>query len=247
MSRFNSALGDFFEEGTQMGRLLTLTLISGLFLCGCSSGSGGSEAQIMSFTATPANLPTGGGTVTLAWNVTGATSLSINQGVGAVSPATTGSTTAPVTGATTFTLSATNAAGTVTATASVCVSGAVTLAVTGPSSYTCGALFQAQFAVTNGSCEALTVTNIELTDIVNSGMCSPSAPSSYPPATATVPVGETVTVLNLQTSAFCCTPGPTCSVNCSSTTDYSVATSAGTLTADAGYTIDLMDCTNICM
>jgi hypothetical protein len=240
-------LFDVFGEGTQMGRLPTLTLIAGLSLCGCSSGGGGTEPQITSFTATPASLATGGGTVALAWNVTGATSLSINQGVGAVSPATTGSTTASVTAATTFTLSATNSTGTVTATASVCVSGAVTLAVTGPSSYTCGALFQAQFAVTNGSCDALTVTSIELVEIVNSGTCSPAAPSTYSPTTANVPAGETVTVLNLQTGAFCCTPGPTCSVTCGSTSDYSVATSAGPLTADAGYTIDLMDCGTICM
>ena len=230
-----------------MRKLPTLMLIAGLSLCGCSSGGGGTEPQITSFTATPASLPMGGGTVTLAWNVTGATSLSINQGVGAVSPATTGSTTASVTAATAFLLSATNAAGTVTATASVCVSGAVSLAVTGPSSYTCGALFEAQFAVTNGSCDTLTVTSIDLVDIVNSGTCSASAPSSYSPTTASVPAGETVTVLNLQTSAFCCTPGPTCSAVCSSTTDVSVATSAGSLTADAGYTIDLMNCGTICM
>jgi hypothetical protein len=229
-----------------MGRLPTLMFIAGLCLCGCSSGGGGTAPQITSFTATPASLPEGGGTVELAWNVTGATSVSINEGVGAVSPATTGSTTASVAAATTFTLSATNASGTVTATAAVCVSGAVTLAVEGPSSYTCGALFQAQFTVTNGSCDALTVTNIEVADIVNSGMCSASAPSMYSPTTANVPAGQTVTVLNLQTSAFCCTPGPTCSVTCSSTSDFGVATSAGLLTADAGYAIDLMDCSNIC-
>lgn len=230
-----------------MGRLPTLTLLVGLSLSGCSSGGGGTEPQITSFTATPASLPAGGGSVALAWDVTGATSLSINQGVGVVSPTTTGSATASVTATTTFTLSATNTAGTVTATASACVDGAVTLTVEGPSSYTCGALFQAQFTVMNGSCEDLTVTSIELADIVNSGMCVASAPSTYSPTTATVPAGATVTVLNLQTSAFCCTPGPTCSVTCSSTSDYTVATSAGTLTADAGYTIDLMDCSTICM
>jgi len=189
-----------------MGRLPTWMLIAGLSLCGCSSGGGGTEPQITSFTATPASLPTGGGTVELAWSVTGATSLSINQGIGAVS-----------------------------------------LAVTGPSSYTCGALFQAQFAVTNGSCDALTVTSIEVAEVVNSGTCSASAPVSYSPTTAAVPAGETVTVLNLQAGAFCCTPGPTCSVTCNSTSDFGVATSAGLLTADAGYTIDLMDCGNICM
>lgn len=74
---------------------------------------------ITSFSADPANLPAGGGSVTLAWEVTGATTLSIDQGVGDV----TGLTQKPVevTASTTFTLTATNVAGSVTADASITV------------------------------------------------------------------------------------------------------------------------------
>jgi hypothetical protein len=77
---------------------------------------------ISSFTATPASIASGGSS-TLAWNVSGATSLSINQGVGtvtgtyaSVSPAAT----------TTYTLTATNVAGTASATAAVTVGNSAT-------------------------------------------------------------------------------------------------------------------------
>jgi poly(3-hydroxybutyrate) depolymerase/streptogramin lyase len=63
---------------------------------------------INSFSATPYALGVGGGSVTLNWNVTGATSLSIDQGVGAVTGS---STTRTVTSTTVFTLTATNANG----------------------------------------------------------------------------------------------------------------------------------------
>jgi hypothetical protein len=100
----------------------------GLALAGCSSS--GTGPTITSFTATPTTLPTTGGSVTLAWTVGGATSLSINQGVGSVTPLTTGSTTAQVTATTTFTLSATNSGGTTTSTAQVNVAPAITVSGT---------------------------------------------------------------------------------------------------------------------
>ncbi|MFN8010701.1 MAG: hypothetical protein U0P81_04785 [Holophagaceae bacterium] len=71
------------------------------------------------FTATPSTINAGQSS-TLAWSVSGATSLSLNQGVGSV----TGTTSRAVTPAatTTYTLTATNAAGSTTATATVTVS-----------------------------------------------------------------------------------------------------------------------------
>lgn len=69
---------------------------------------------ISNFTATPGTLPTGGGNVLLAWNVAGATSLSIDQSVGDVTGQT--SKTVAVTTTTTFTLTATNANGSSTKT-----------------------------------------------------------------------------------------------------------------------------------
>lgn len=74
---------------------------------------------IVSFTATPSSLPAGGGNTTLAWNVTGATSLSINQGVGDVTGQT--SKAVNVTTTKTFILTATNNSGSRTATVDVMV------------------------------------------------------------------------------------------------------------------------------
>lgn len=76
--------------------------------------------RIESFTATPSNLPTGGGNVTLTWKVTGATSLALEPGIGPVS----GSSLVVNVGTNrTFTLTARNAGGAVTAKASVTVEG----------------------------------------------------------------------------------------------------------------------------
>ncbi len=66
--------------------------------------------SINSFTASPTSLGVGGGSVTFNWNVTGATSLSINNGVGVVTGS---STSRNVSATTTFTLTATNANGSV--------------------------------------------------------------------------------------------------------------------------------------
>jgi Bacterial Ig-like domain len=74
---------------------------------------------ISSFTASPTSLPVGGGNTTLAWNVTGSTSLSIDQGVGVVTGQSSKS--VPVLSAKTFTLTATNATGSSTATVNVTV------------------------------------------------------------------------------------------------------------------------------
>ena len=95
-----------------------------LMALGCPGSSGTTTTTpvtvaptITSFAASPASISTGQ-TTNLTWSVTGATSLSINPGVGtvtgtakAVSPGTT----------TTYTLTATNSGGSATATATVSV------------------------------------------------------------------------------------------------------------------------------
>jgi hypothetical protein len=73
---------------------------------------------IASFTASPAALPDGGGTATLSWTVTGATSVSLDHGIGNV---TASSQSVSVTATATYTLTATNAIGTSTATTSIVV------------------------------------------------------------------------------------------------------------------------------
>ncbi|MCL4849901.1 MAG: hypothetical protein KJZ78_00785, partial [Bryobacteraceae bacterium] len=73
-----------------------------------TSSATASKPVISSFTATPASIDSGNAS-TLAWSVSGATSLSINQGVGTVTGAASKSVTPAAT--TTYTLTATNAAG----------------------------------------------------------------------------------------------------------------------------------------
>jgi len=73
------------------------------------------------FTASPTSI-TAGGSSTLSWSVSGATSVSINNGVGGVTPS--GSTIVSPASTVTYTLAATNAAGTVTGSVTVTVSAA---------------------------------------------------------------------------------------------------------------------------
>jgi sugar lactone lactonase YvrE len=68
------------------------------------------KPSINSFAADKLNLPAGGGNVILSWNVTGATSLSINNGVGVVTGS---SKSVNVSATTAFVLTATNANGSV--------------------------------------------------------------------------------------------------------------------------------------
>ncbi len=73
---------------------------------------------ITSFTATPATLPVGGGSVTLSWATADATSLAVDKGVGTVTGT---SQVVTVAADTTFTLTATNATGTASKVAAVTV------------------------------------------------------------------------------------------------------------------------------
>jgi len=97
---------------------LTLVALSlSLAACGTSStvtapeavlSAAGAKAlpNIAAFTANTTSLPYGGGPVTLAWNVTGASTLTIDQGVGTVTGTTSKAVTVPTTR--TFTLTARN-------------------------------------------------------------------------------------------------------------------------------------------
>jgi hypothetical protein len=109
-----------------MNRLIpVLLLLACMLLAGCSPSGlisiTGQLPAINSFNASPSSISAGQSSE-LDWTVTGATSVSIDQGIGnvalsgtrAVSPATT----------TVYTLTASNSAGSVTATTQVAVSGA---------------------------------------------------------------------------------------------------------------------------
>ena len=102
-------------------------MIFAFVMAACSTPvdeGGGSEADdgrptVNSFIATPRNLPSGGGEVTLSWDVLDATTITINQGVGEVGSS--GSTTVTVDTTTLFTLTASNSQGTTTRNATVLV------------------------------------------------------------------------------------------------------------------------------
>jgi hypothetical protein len=160
-------------------RRLVGALLGVLAFAGCSSGGGGggggSGPTINSFTATPTSLPAGGGSVTLAWNVTGATSLSIDQSVGSVTPVTTGSTSANVTATTTFTLTATDSSGNSTMTAQVSVaSGPATITVSGTVIDEYGALAAGETVlITSGTFSQSAVSN------ATGGFSVASVPTPY--------------------------------------------------------------------
>nr|WP_320132280.1 subtype B tannase [uncultured Holophaga sp.] len=126
-------------------------------LIGCGGGAGSSASTtssssvpvISSFAASTSSL-TLGGSLTLSWSVSGATSLSIDQGVGTVTGSSV-SVTPSATGSITYTLTATNSAGSSTASTSVTVSSA-TLTATSTS------LASSATSVSSGSTLILTAT-----------------------------------------------------------------------------------------
>lgn len=88
-----------------------------------ATGSAGAGAATV-------DLPAGGGSVTFISSVTGATSLSIDKGVGAVTPLSGGETVFAAPTAGVYTLTATNATGPTTATVTVNIAAALAPAVT---------------------------------------------------------------------------------------------------------------------
>jgi hypothetical protein len=83
-----------------------------LVACGCGSSApcpyGGTAPVIGSFRASPSMLSAAGGSITLSWNITGATSIAIDPDVGDVTDIAANSKTIVVTSTTSFQLTATN-------------------------------------------------------------------------------------------------------------------------------------------
>jgi uncharacterized protein YaaQ len=101
-----SETGSFMKKMRQ-SFLLGLAAI----LVACPNPIVPTKPVITAFTAIPASLPVGGGSSSLAWTVTGADSLSIDQSVGVVTGTQKG---VNLSSTTTFTLSATNSVGVTT-------------------------------------------------------------------------------------------------------------------------------------
>jgi len=111
-----------------MKKLVPLFLLVVLFITGCDlSGLTVTTTSQMpvvnSFSASPSNI-SGGGSSTLNWTVTGATAVFIDQGIGNV--ALTGPRVVAPAATTVYTLTASNSAGSVTATTQVIVTGTPT-------------------------------------------------------------------------------------------------------------------------
>jgi len=109
-----------------MKKLFPLLLLAVLFITGCdlsglSITTTNQQPVINSFSASPSNI-SAGETSTLNWTVTGAATVSIDQGIGTV--ALTGPRAVTPAATTIYMLTASNTAGSVTATTQVIVSGA---------------------------------------------------------------------------------------------------------------------------
>ncbi len=109
-----------------MKKLITLVLLVLLSVVGCTGApitisTQGGQPSIISFNAEQASI-SAGQSANLSWNVTGATTITIDQGIGNV--ALTGTRAVTPAATTTYTLTALSAAGTATATTQVIVTGA---------------------------------------------------------------------------------------------------------------------------
>src|SRR4030042_1129622 len=112
-----------------MKKLVPLLLLAMLLVAGCAPGgpititTTGQQPSIVSFNAGPPSISAGDSS-NLSWSVTGATTVSIDQGIGNV--ALTGTRAVAPAATTIYTLTASNAAGSVTATTQGIVTGAAT-------------------------------------------------------------------------------------------------------------------------
>ncbi len=153
---------------------------------------------ISSFIATPATL-TAGQSSTLSWAVSGATSLSINNGVGAV----TGTTKVISPSATTtYTLTATNAVNSVTATATVTVNPApqppsISSFIATPSTLTAGQSSTLSWSVSGAT--SLGINNGVGAVTGTSKVVTPSATTTYT-LTATNGVGSVTSMVTVMVS-----------------------------------------------
>ncbi len=196
--------------GATISRFLSFACLILLSACGggssaSSGGASGTAPVISSFAASPASIAPGAST-TLTWSVSGATSLSLDHGIGTV----TGATSAPASpsATTTYTLTATNASGSVTATTQVTVATPKPLIssfTATPTSITSGAASSLQWSVSGATSLSLdqgigTVTG-------TSRSVSPTVTTTYT-LTATNAAGDsTATASVAVTSAGFLTPG----------------------------------------
>lgn len=171
--------------------LFMLLTMSGCGGGGGTSGSGGTKSAvptINSFSASGATITLGGGSV-LAWSVSNATTLSIDNGVGSVAGS---SVTVSPTATTTYTLTAANASGSVTATTTVTVVAAPTISSFTASSTTISAGESVTLSWSTAGAASLSIDNNVGPVTGNSVTVKPTNTTTYT-LTATNAAGTAIT------------------------------------------------------
>jgi hypothetical protein len=145
---------------------------------------------ITSFSGSPSNISSGQ-SVTLSWNVSGAQSVSIDHGIGSVS-ATSGTVQATPASTTTYTLTATNASGAVSATARITVASGVEFTVT-PSTVVSGDSVNLHWNILGANNISIQGGQMNMSGLQGTGDLAdtPTATTTY---TLTAPGGITASV-----------------------------------------------------
>jgi hypothetical protein len=187
--------------------LLPVLLLS----AGCTGGTitvGGQMPAISSFNASPATIAMGGSSE-LSWTVSGATQVSIDQGIGNV--ALTGTRSVAPLATTVYTLTAASASGTVTATTQVIVAGVtpppsqpssslpiINYFIINPNIVSFGSSVTLSWNTTNAT--AVTIDNgVGIVDVSGSITIMPVASTIYT-LTATNAEGSRMTTASVQVS-----------------------------------------------
>jgi uncharacterized cupredoxin-like copper-binding protein len=159
---------------------LSLSLLL-VLVAGCSAGQSTptTPPEIIAFTVSPSSINPGG-TTTLLWNVTGATTVSIDPGIGQVDIA--GTMDVQPTQSTTYTINAVNAAGVMTQTAAVTVTApnppVIVAFMAAPDTVTAGQSANLQWNVTGATTVSID-QGIGKVDVVGTKAVTPAATTTY--------------------------------------------------------------------
>jgi len=159
---------------------LSLSLLL-VLVAGCSSGQSTptTPPQIIAFSVSPSSINPGG-TTTLLWNVTGATTVSIDPGIGQVDIA--GTMDVQPTQSTTYTINAVNAAGVMTQTAAVTVTApnppVIVAFMAAPDTVTAGQSANLQWNVTGATTVSID-QGIGKVDVAGTKAVTPAATTTY--------------------------------------------------------------------
>lgn len=142
---------------------------------------GGAVPSVLSFTASPTTVPTGGGQVSLCWNVSNSTSVSIAPTVGTVQPV--ACSTVTVTATTTYVLTATNSVGPIQAVVTVSVGAVQILSFSASPAYSPAAGSPVTLSWTTQNATSVTITGTGVpggTQAVNGSLTvNPTANAVY--------------------------------------------------------------------